>query len=160
MLISKLPNSRYLSLFNKIRCWYVTKIMGVMNPHSQNYFEENVYLGSPKAVTIGEHCHINENVFIQGAVIGNKVMIAPNVSILHNSHNHNRTDVAMIEQGVTTNNPPIIEDDVWLARNVIVLPGVTIKKGTIVAVGAIVNKDTEAYSVYGGIPAKKIKSRN
>ena len=43
--------------------------------------------------------------------------------------------------------------------NAIILQGVTLKKGTIIAAGAVVVKDTEEYGVYAGVPAKKIKER-
>lgn len=53
----------------------------------------------------------------------------------------------------------LIEDDVWLGRNVIVLDGVNIGKGAIVAAGAVVTKNVEPYAIYGGVPAKLIKYR-
>jgi len=130
-----------------------------MKSNPNNYFEPNVYIGSGKSVEIGSHCHINENVFIQGAKIGNYVMIAPNCAILNSTHNHTLTDTPMILQGEETNNNPMIEDDVWLGRNVVVLPGVKIGTGSIIATGAVVTKDVEPYSVMGGVPAKLIKKR-
>jgi len=53
----------------------------------------------------------------------------------------------------------VIEDDVWLCAGSVVLPGVRVKKGTVVAAGAVVTKDTEPYSIVGGIPAVKIGQR-
>ena len=52
-----------------------------------------------------------------------------------------------------------IEDDVWLGLRVIVLPGVTICKGGIIGAGAVLTKDTEAYGVYVGVPARLIQKR-
>ncbi len=51
----------------------------------------------------------------------------------------------------------IIEDDVWLGCGVKVMSGVTIGKGSVIAAGAVVTKDVPPYTLYGGIPAKKIK---
>ena len=51
----------------------------------------------------------------------------------------------------------IIEEDCWLGGNVALLSGVTIKRGTTVANGAVVAKDTVPYSVWGGVPARFIK---
>lgn len=159
IFISKLPHSRYSGLFNKIRKWYVCRILKIMKPHKQNKFQNRIYIGNGKNVKIGFHCQINENVFIQGGDIGNNVMIAPNTAILNSTHNFERTDIPMIEQGAERYNNPVIEDDVWLGRNVIVMPGVRIGKGSIIAAGAVVTKDVEPYSVMGGVPAKKIKTR-
>ncbi|MBK5214515.1 MAG: hypothetical protein JJE55_12740 [Flavobacteriaceae bacterium] len=63
------------------------------------------------------------------------------------------------EKDATTDAPIIIEDDVWVGANVIILKGVTVKEGSIIAAGSLVNKDVEAYSIVGGIHAKKLKDR-
>jgi len=159
LLISKLPHSRYLKLSNKIRIWYVSRILKIFDYDVNNFFENGVYIGNGTNVKIGKYCHINEHVFIQGAIIGDYVMIAPNVSILNSTHNFDRVDIPMIKQGEEKYNNPIIEDDVWLGRNVIVLPGVKIGKSSIVAAGAVVTKDVEPFSIVGGVPAKVIKKR-
>jgi len=135
------------------------KAMGIMKPDSQSYFENNIYIGSGKNLTIGRHCHINERCFIQGATIGKHVLIAPNVSILNSIHNHSRTDIPIIHQGKRSNMNPIIENDVWIGRNAIILPGVKIGTGCIVGAGSVVTKDTEPFSIVGGVPAKLIKKR-
>ena len=57
------------------------------------------------------------------------------------------------------NSITIIEDDVWIGYGAIIMSGVTIAKGCIIAAGAIVTKNTEQYSIYGGNPARKIASR-
>ncbi len=56
--------------------------------------------------------------------------------------------------------PVIIEDRVWICSDSTILPGCTIHEGAVVASRACVTKDCEAYGVYGGIPARKIKERN
>lgn len=159
LIISKLPHSRMIKVSNKIRCWYMTRILKVFEPGEQNFFEPNIYIGDSNDLRIGSNCQINENVFIQGAHIGSYVMIAPNVSILSKSHNFNDIQIPMLEQGESQKQIPIIEDDVWIGRNVIIMPGIRIKKGAIVAAGAIVTKNVESYSVVGGVPAKVIKYR-
>ena len=60
---------------------------------------------------------------------------------------------------IVSKGPILIEDDVWIGANVTILKGVTIKRGSIVAAGSVVNKDVEAFSIFGGIPAKKIGER-
>ena len=159
LFISKLPHSRYLKIFNKIRIWYVSKILKLCEYHPDNFFENNIYIGKGTNVKIGKQCQINENVFIQGATISDFVMIAPNVSILNSTHNFNKIEIPMVMQGTAIQENPIIEDDVWLGRSVIVLPGIKIGKGSIVAAGAVVTKDVKPFSVIGGVPAKLIKFR-
>jgi len=55
--------------------------------------------------------------------------------------------------------PTIIKDDVLISSNVIVLSGITIGRGSVLAAGAIVTKDIEPYSIVGGVPAKHIRYR-
>lgn len=57
------------------------------------------------------------------------------------------------------NREVIIGNDVWIGANVILLPGIKIGDGAIVASGAVVTKDVDAYTVVGGVPAKFIKFR-
>jgi len=58
-----------------------------------------------------------------------------------------------------TKGPIILEDDVWIGENVLILSGVTLGKGTVVAAGSVVVKNTPPYSIAGGNPAKVIKYR-
>ena len=53
-----------------------------------------------------------------------------------------------------------IGSDCWIGANSIILPGVTIGDGAIVAAGSIVSKSVDAYSIVGGVPAKLIKMRD
>lgn len=159
-VIQHLPHSRYFGGFNRIRLFYACKILRVMTGGENSYLENKVYLGNARNVSIGKHCQINEHVFIQGAKIGNYVMIAPNVSLLANTHIHDKTDIPMVLQGEIKGEDVTVEDDVWLGRNVIVMPGIKIGKGSIVAAGAVVTKNVEPFSIVGGVPAKLIKKRN
>jgi len=158
-ILYRLPNSRFLNVCSKIRVLYLSKVMNILEYDKGGKIEERVYVSDCSNLKIGKNCRINENVFIQGAFIGNNVLIAPNCSLLSVSHIHKDKDIPIVFQGETDPNPPIIKDNVWLGRNVIVLPGVTIGEGAIVAAGSIVNKDVESFSIYGGVPAKLIKKR-
>lgn len=158
-LIKKLPHSRLSGISNRIRCWYMSRVLNILEKNKENYFEPNVYIGSGANVKIGQHSHINENVFIQGAKIGSFAMIAPNVAILTQGHEYKNLDIPMIKQGETKELIPIIEDDVWIGRNAIIMPGVKIGKGSIVGAGAVVTKDISPFSIVGGVPAKLIKKR-
>jgi len=114
-----------------------------------------------EGLKIGNNVGIAQNCFIQvrgKVVIGSNIMFGPNVSIFSENHEFSSTDLLMIEQG-TTRKGVIIEDDVWLGTRSIILDGIKIGKGSIVAAGSIVNKDVPPYSIVGGVPAKVIKSR-
>jgi acetyltransferase-like isoleucine patch superfamily enzyme len=159
IFISKLPHSRFLKISNSLRCWYVTYILKIMQKGCLNFFEYNVYIGKGSIVKIGSNCQINENVFIQGAIIGSNVMIAPNVSILTKGHAFDDTEIPMVKQGNTNELIPLIEDDVWIGRNAIIMPGITIGKGSIIGAGAVVTKDVKPFSIVGGVPAKLLRNR-
>ena len=159
-LVAKLPNGRFLPVINLIRRYYVCKIMGVGVFHPNTRIQNNVYLSRPGRVSFGADCQINENVFIQGAVIGDNVMIAPNASLLCNVKDVSKLDIPMNKQGWKEKGKfVVIEDDVWIGRNAVIMPGVRIAKGSIVGAGAVVTKDTDEYSIVGGVPAIKIGSR-
>ena len=158
-LIMHLPHSRYIRIMNTIRVFYVCNILGIMKKSKRARFQNNVYLGGPGAVSIGENCQINENVFLQGAIIGDNVMIAPYVALIANKKEVNTTDVLMSTVEKEKGLKVIIEDDVWIGRNAIVMPGIKIGKGSIIGAGSVVTKDVESFSVMGGVPAILIKKR-
>jgi acetyltransferase-like isoleucine patch superfamily enzyme len=90
-------------------------------------------------------------------IVGEKCILGPRCSINANDHVFMRQ--TPIRESGFIHAPIFIEDDCWLATNVSINKGVRLRKGTIVASGAVVTTSTEEYSVYGGIPAKKIGER-
>ena len=114
-----------------------------------------------EALEIGNNVGIAQNCFIQvrGKVtIGNDVMFGPGVSIFSEDHGFSDTDIPMIEQpeirkGVT------IENDVWIGARAVILDGVTIGKGSIIAAGSIVKSSVPPYSIVVGVPGKVLRSR-
>jgi len=54
----------------------------------------------------------------------------------------------------------IVEDYAWISSRTTILPGVTIGYGAVIAAGAVVTKSVEAFTIVGGVPAKKIGERN
>lgn len=123
----------------------------------------NIYGGAIGAgLKVGDHSNIGPFAYIgcSGFIsIGNNVMISPRVSIYAENHVFDNPEILMKEQGVTQA-PVIIEDDCWIASNSIILAGVTIGKGSVIAAGSVVTKDIPPYSVAAGVPAKVIKQRN
>lgn len=104
---------------------------------------------------IGSNSRINgAHIAVKQLVsIGKNVRIAPYVLIMdadfHDIQEHNE---------VGKSSPIIIQDNVWIASRAIILKGVTIGEGAVVASGAVVTKDVAPYTVVGGAPAKLIKT--
>ena len=130
-----------------------------MQQDKNSYFEPNVYIGNGQNVKIGKHCHINENCFLQGVTIGDYVLIAPNVAFINSGHEYCDRAIPIIMQGDTLQKNPIVKSNVWIGRNVVVMPNITIDEGSVVGAGAVVTKDVKPFTVVGGVPAKFIKER-
>ena len=111
-------------------------------------------------IEIGDNSGIGVRADIPNdTIIGNNVMMAPNVCIFSVNHEFSSTDIPMIQQGNTEPKQTIIEDDVWIGRNVMMTPGRCIKKGSIIAAGCVLCKDFPEYSIVGGNPSKLIRNR-
>jgi len=116
----------------------------------------------PNGLTVGNHVSISSYVIITtaGTVdIGNNVLIGYGTKIL--SANHKIPD----DQGTIFGSghdcePVVIENGVWIGANAVILPGVNIGEGAVVAAGAVVNKDVDAYTIVAGVPAKIIRERS
>jgi maltose O-acetyltransferase len=122
--------------------------------------EKGARFGSGEGIEIGDNSGIGINAVIpSNTIIGRDVMMGPNVYVLTRNHKHDAIDVPMRVQGYTDNLPLIIEDDVWIGRDVLILPGKIIKKGSIVGAGCVLTKNFPAYSIVGGNPSKLIKTR-
>ncbi len=118
---------------------------------------------------------VGNNTFISGAKISlsNKIIFGNNVQIAfgtlffdHDSHSLNykfrRNDLpdrfkSQKDWSNVKSEGIIIEDDVWIGANSIILKGVILKQGTIIAAGSVVTKSTDPFSLYAGNPAKFIK---
>lgn len=90
--------------------------------------------------------------------IGNNVMLGPRVSLYAENHVFERTDITIKEQGVSRSYVTI-EDDCWIGSHSVILAGVTVGKGSVVAAGSVVTEDVPPYSIVAGVPARLIKSR-
>jgi acetyltransferase-like isoleucine patch superfamily enzyme len=114
-----------------------------------------------QGLEIGDNVGISQNCYIQvrGSVkIGNNVIFGPNVSIFSENHCFSSVKMYINEQGETRKGVTI-EDGVWLGSGSIVLDGVTIGLNSIIAAGSVVTKDVPPYSIFGGVPARLIKTR-
>lgn len=151
-----LPRSCYSIVSLKIRYFFLKRI--AKNVGENVNIEQHVVFG--EEFEIGDNSTVGFRSDIYGPVkIGKDVMIGPEVAIYTHNHKHDEIDIPMIKQGYTENKPVYIEDNVWIGRRVLIMPGVCIGTGSIVAAGAVVTKNVEPYSIVGGNPAKIIKYR-
>ncbi len=125
---------------------------------------ENVVVEQPFHCDYGKNIHIGNNAFANYNVtildvspvhIGNNVLIAPHVLIT--TVGHPLSPKARLK-GLCTHKPIVIEDNVWIGGHVTILPGVRIGKNSVVAAGAVVNKDVPANVVVAGVPARVIRT--
>lgn len=113
-------------------------------------------LYNPGNISIGRDSIIGEKATLDGRaklVIGNHVDIASEVMIYNAEHDINDPGF------IATQAPVVIEDYVFIGPRAIILPGVTVGRGAVVAAGAVVTKDVEEFAIIGGVPAKVIGER-
>ncbi len=143
-------------------------ILGAKNISIQNHFDCGLncflYADGDGSISIGNRVALNANVQINASirgeiVIGDDVLIGPGVLIRATNHNFSRTDIPIRQQGHVPGKI-IVEDDVWIGGNVTLLGGCHIKKGAIIAAGAVVIGEVPAYAIVGGVPAKLLKWRD
>lgn len=110
----------------------------------------------PWNIEIGRDSIIGDRAFLDGRdkiKIGNHVDIASSVMIYNSEHDLSSDDFK------ARCDPVEIEDYVFIGPRVTILPGIKIKKGAVVAAGAVVTKDVEAFDIVAGVPALKIGER-
>jgi len=159
--LSHLPASSAIfggRFFREIRyqcCRHIFKQCGTnVNIERKATFNSGIDLCIGDNSGIGINCSVPANI-----IIGENVMMGPDCQILASNHAFQDTNIPMIKQGHSIGMQTIIEDDVWIGRNVIFTPGRTIKKGSIVAAGCVLCKDFPEYSIIGGNPARLIRNR-
>ena len=110
-------------------------------------------------ITIGNNCSFNPYISIYGqggVTIGNGVRIATQAVILPSNHNFLDKNKYIYEQGLSKKGILIL-DNVWIGANAVILDGVTIDFGSIIGASAVVTKNTNKFSINGGVPSKQIK---
>lgn len=124
-------------------------------------FGRGLWIDDYSKLAIGDYVFFNYGCMLLtggGVRIDDYVLFGPGVTILSANHDI-RAGVLMRTSGPIYG-PVHIEAEAWLAARSVILPGVTIGKGAVVAAGAVVTKDIEPYSIVGGVPARVIGRRS
>ena len=114
-------------------------------------------------IDIGDNCNLGEFINITSSnsiKIGNNVLTGRWVTITDNNHGNTDLDsltIPPLSRPLVSKAPVVIGNSVWLGDKVVILPGVNIGDGAVVAANSVVTKDVAPYTVVAGIPAKQIK---
>jgi len=115
-----------------------------------------------RKISVGKNFGINSFCYINGIgeiEIGNNVLIGSHVTISSGKHPIKDRSIPIFHKKII----PLkikIEDDVWIGSGCVILPGVTIARGTVVGANSTVTKNTRPYSVVYGSPAKESRIRS
>ncbi len=116
----------------------------------------NVNIKYPWNLTIGDYAWIGEGVWIDNLAavnIGNNAVLSQGAMLLCGNHNYRKTTFDLIIGEIS------IEEGAWVGAKATVCPGVSMKSHSVLSVGSIATKDCDAYSIYQGNPAVKVKDR-
>ncbi|MCB9282995.1 MAG: colanic acid biosynthesis acetyltransferase WcaF [Lewinellaceae bacterium] len=116
----------------------------------------SVQIKFPWKLTIGDHSWIGEHVWIDNlapVTIGSNVCLSQGALLLTGNHDYKKPSFDLITQ------PIVLEDGVWIGARSVVCPGVTARSHAVLAVGSVATKELEAYQVYQGVPAEKVRQR-
>jgi len=142
---------------NLFRPWriFLLKLFGAKVQWSSNVLP-SCMVWQPWNLTMGAYACLSENVdcyTVAPIVIGDQATISQGVKLCTAGHDISSKIMEL------TYRPIVIGANAWVSGWAIVLPGVTIGEGSVVAAGAVVSKDVDSWSVVGGNPAKFIKRR-
>lgn len=124
------------------------------------YFDRlGVKMGEGTFANLGMKIIVSDN-FRYSIEIGKNVSIGPNLTLITQAAAGNGKEIntlSYVREKLTKEDRIIIEDEVWIGANVVILPGVRVGRCSVIGAGAVVNSDIEPYSIYAGIPARKIR---
>lgn len=159
----------------KIALWYITNALFLINPLNPFsrlkvfllrlfgakigkgvVIKQSVNIKYPWRLTVGDYTWIGEHVWIDNLAdvhIGKNCCLSQGAMLLCGNHNYKKETFDLITGEIT------IEDGAWVGALSIVCPGVTLKSHSILSVSSVATETLEAYSMYKGNPAQKIRDR-
>lgn len=157
-------HAKIISIFRKVaylvlKEWY-RFVRPQMRLPKHAKIGRNTFFGKGRKIIIGEHffcgrlCHISAP-----AKIGCDVMLASNVALVGGDHQIDQIRGPIRLSGRDEFREINIEDDVWVGHGSIILHGVRLGKGCVIAAGSVVTKNVPPMAIYGGNPAKLIRYR-
>jgi maltose O-acetyltransferase len=121
--------------------------------------ESHVFVADGRYVSLGSGSGLGRGSQVFGAIIGENVMVGPEVVFLKDNHRYEDPAVPMQNQGRSEIARPTVEDGAWIGQRAMILPGRRVGTGAIVGAGAVVTRDVLPYQIVGGNPARPIGKR-
>lgn len=122
--------------------------------------EHGADIGTGRFTVIGDNSGIGLRCVVKRAIIGDNVMMGPDVVFISQNHRFSDPDVPLQEQGYTEARPIIVGNNAWIGTRSIILPGRRIGACAVVGAGSVVTRDVPDYAVVGGNPAQILYYRN
>lgn len=136
---------------------YLLRLLGIATG-DEGYFNPNIRFHRAN-ISFGTRCIVGHGVFFEASgriVIGDHVSISPLAVVLSATHKimpsifrRDHPQVDLLET--------VIDQGVWIGARAVILPGVRIGEGCVVAAGAVVSRDCLPNGLYAGVPAKRVK---
>lgn len=117
----------------------------------------SVNIKYPWLLNVGDHCWIGEKVWIDNLAqvsLGNHCCLSQGAMLLCGNHNYKKAGFDLLVKPIT------LEDGAWVGALSVVCPGVTLRSHAILTVQSVATETLEAYSLYKGNPAVKIRERS
>ncbi len=142
----------------RTRIWYWKKRYGLPNVSDSFLMSWGCFIH--KDFTAGPHGYMGHGCVVCPRVtVGKYVMFGADVSVVGADHRFDLPGTPMIFSGRPELPATTIEDDVWLGGRSILMAGITVGRGSIVAAGSVVTKDVPPFSIVAGVPARLIRKR-
>jgi acetyltransferase-like isoleucine patch superfamily enzyme len=157
-LVMALP--RY-SLCNGFKAWFLRCLGAKMGKRITFYPGVWITMTPGSTLDVGDDVDLAYGVIITasgGVTIGERTLVGYRTQILSANHRIPEGRGRIFGAG-HDRKPVVIEKDVWIGANCLILPGVTVGEGAVVAGGSVVTKPVEPFTIVGGVPAKVISTR-
>ncbi len=155
--------THWLLFFKPLRIWFQKKRMGnnigensELRPYCVLDGYNNIIIG--KDVIIPEGVRLITDAADTSAkiIIEDGVLFAPNVSVYSTTHTYNDTN-SYIKSQPLKNKTTVLKSGSWIGINVVIMPGVTVGKNSVIGANSFVNKDVPDYTIVAGNPARILK---